>query len=151
MSGHAKQRPRNQLVLRSLRLRTGGEKCASVEGFLQSFAGLQLLLIEQRGHDDDPWEFGLSCLDHHLDTLVHLYIGLGNDFDAVNWEAEQFDEEPRPYGRPKWRANSVDLKPSLQRAQNLQQLALTFPQVYTYEEDVTKVASLREFLVGTTH
>lgn len=82
-SGHAKEQPRKQLVLRSLRLRTRTETCTPVEGFLKGFSGLQLLFIEQRGRDLVPWEFSLSCLDHHLDTLVHLYIGLGEDIDAL--------------------------------------------------------------------
>ncbi|KAK5172588.1 uncharacterized protein LTR77_002708 [Saxophila tyrrhenica] len=99
----------------------------SMEAFLASFGGLELLLLEV----EHWYELDLNVLERHLDTLVHLYIGLG--FDCKN-------------GTGKWRAEPAALAAMLRRIPRLQQLALTFPRIDTFDNNPARRNALRGFL-----
>ncbi|KAK5172586.1 uncharacterized protein LTR77_002706 [Saxophila tyrrhenica] len=100
-------------ALRSLRCRYDKQSPEIIQSFLQSFSGLELVLLES----SQPWDFDLKCLDGHLDSLRHLCISLGED---------------RVRGHEKWRPRVQDLTHMLRRAPNIQQLAIPFP---TYEHE----------------
>ncbi|KAK5172587.1 uncharacterized protein LTR77_002707 [Saxophila tyrrhenica] len=127
---HMRKEDARSPCLRSFRYRSGGlvdpsawpeaqGESSGLHTFLRSFAGLEFLIVQSYRQ----WEFDLSCLHTHLDTLAHLCISVGFDFV----ERTNFTTFLR------WIPSSEELWPVLRKASNLQQLALAFPRIYTHE------------------